>query len=106
MFFQLPAALMTLLVLPNLFLLASASFSSFAAALVQPRDEAQQSAKDFTDDDLFRDTVLNVTNTYRKQHNATELKWNDSLADTAGEWSKRCKFEHSVCILFFAAFFF
>lgn len=51
----------------------------------------------YTDDKQFQDTILSISNTYRRQHNATGLKWNASLADVAGKWSEGCKFEHSVC---------
>lgn len=59
--------------------------------------EEEQSSTEYTDDDEFKEAVLNVTNTYRKQHNATALEWNETLADGAQEWSERCVFEHSVC---------
>ncbi|KAF2134048.1 PR-1-like protein [Dothidotthia symphoricarpi CBS 119687] len=55
----------------------------------------QQSSTDYTDDADFRDAILNGTNTYRKQHNATDLVWNDTLAEYANEWSQDCKFDHS-----------
>lgn len=61
-------------------------------------DSKTASSSDYTKDDEFRKTILNVTNTYRRQHNATGLRWNESLAKTAKEWSERCVFEHSVCI--------
>lgn len=71
---------------------SAASLSLFHIA----REDVKASA-DYTQDDLFKSTILNVTNTYRKQHNATALKWNDTLADFAEDWSKKCNFEHSVC---------
>lgn len=40
-------------------------------------------------------TILNVTNLYRQQHNASQLSWNESLAEYAKDWSEDCKFEHS-----------
>ncbi|KAF2033908.1 PR-1-like protein, partial [Setomelanomma holmii] len=49
----------------------------------------------YTDDELFREVVLNVTNTFRRQHNATSLAWNDTLANAAKDWSDECGFEHS-----------
>jgi hypothetical protein len=60
-------------------------------------ENEQQASKEYTEDDAFKDAVLNVTNTYRKQHNATALNWNESLADGAGSWSEKCEFKHSVC---------
>ncbi|KAJ4301057.1 hypothetical protein N0V90_003147 [Kalmusia sp. IMI 367209] len=81
MFVHLPTAL--------LLLLQSSSALSFFVS----REE--QSSADYTKDDLFEKTILNVTNTYRKQHNATALKWNETLAEYAADWSERCEFEHS-----------
>jgi uncharacterized protein YkwD len=53
------------------------------------------SSTQYTDDKAFQDTVLNITNSYRQQHNASALTWNDTLADTAKEWAEKCGFEHS-----------
>ena len=50
----------------------------------------------YTSDKEFKDTTLDVTNRYRKEHHADAVKWNNSLADTALDWAKRCKWEHSV----------
>lgn len=61
------------------------------------RDDAEASAE-YTKDDDFKKAVLNATNTYRGQHNATGLRWNESLAKTAQEWSEGCVFEHSVSL--------
>lgn len=92
----------TLLLLPFLLSLLSstAAAASFHLPTLSRRADTDNAnppaAKDYTSDALFRATVLNVTNTYRKQHNATSLAWNDTLADGARKWSERCKFEHSV----------
>lgn len=93
MFPNLPAALITLLYAHSS-LASSLSFFHTARA-----DEA--ASADYTKDVLFQTTILNVTNTYRKQHNATALKWNDTLADYARDWSKKCNFKHSVGVFFF-----
>jgi hypothetical protein len=69
------------------------------AGLLLARDtDSQTASAEFTKDDVFQKAVLSVTNTYRKRHNATGLKWNETLAETAGKWSGRCVFEHSVCV--------
>jgi len=81
--------------LPSNLLIAFLLVCSLHTQLASAEDE-QQVSTDYTDDNEFKDAVLNVTNTYRKQHNATALRWNESLADGAGTWSERCVFEHSV----------
>jgi uncharacterized protein YkwD len=69
-------------------------------ALFPPFTFAQQQSAQYTDSDTFRASVLNVTNSYRRQHNASEVSWNESLAEAAEKWSQDCKFEHSVCANF------
>ena len=49
-----------------------------------------------TSDSEFRSTILNSTNFYRAQHNATVLKWNETLASYAAAYVRRCKWKHSV----------
>ncbi|KAK0622290.1 Protein PRY1 [Lasiodiplodia hormozganensis] len=49
----------------------------------------------YTDDAVFDNTVLDITNTVRQNYNASALSWNDTLADYAQAWSEGCKFEHS-----------
>lgn len=101
MFLALPITLLTLLLLlcslqqPSL-----ASTTSLYASLWFRGSDAQEASAEYTDDDVFQQAVLNVTNTYRKQHNATSLAWNESLAEYAKEWSERCEFEHSVSVIF------
>ena len=49
----------------------------------------------WTDDSSFQSAILNSTNTYRKQHNATALTWNDTLAAYAAQHVTPCKFDHT-----------
>lgn len=49
----------------------------------------------FTDTTLFKDAVLNSTNFYRYEHNATFLAWNDSLATYAADYAPQCIWAHS-----------
>lgn len=51
----------------------------------------------YTSSDAFRNSMLTAHNFYRKEHNATDLKWNDTSARFAARWADRCEFEHSVC---------
>ncbi|KAF2876845.1 CAP domain-containing protein, partial [Massariosphaeria phaeospora] len=59
------------------------------------QQQLEEAPAQYTDDAAFRKTVLDVSNTYRRQHNATRLRWNESLAEYAREWSAGCVFEHS-----------
>lgn len=49
------------------------------------------------DEDTFTSAILNSTNTYRSQHNASDVSWNDTLADFATSYvdDADCEFEHS-----------
>ena len=49
----------------------------------------------WTDDSSFQSAILNSTNTYRKQHNATALTWNDTLATFAAQHVTPCNFAHT-----------
>lgn len=50
----------------------------------------------YKDDDTFTSAVLNSTNTYRSQHNASDLAWNATLEDFAADYLRStCDFEHS-----------
>ena len=49
----------------------------------------------YTSDTTFRTSCLNSTNTFRTQHNATSLTWNNTLASSASTLTSRCKFKHS-----------
>ncbi|KAL8662072.1 MAG: hypothetical protein Q9202_005046 [Teloschistes flavicans] len=49
----------------------------------------------YTNDDNFRSSCLNSTNTFRHQHNATALTWNTTLATAASVLAGACKFKHS-----------
>lgn len=46
----------------------------------------------------FTSAILNSTNTYRTQHNVSDVQWNDTLADFAEDYlaeNDDCEFEHS-----------
>jgi len=49
----------------------------------------------YTDDSTFEDDMLKAHNFFRKEHNATDLKWNDTSARFASKWADGCEFEHS-----------
>jgi hypothetical protein len=53
-------------------------------------------APEFVDDDTFTSAILNSTNFYRAEHNASDVRWNETLEDFASEYlDSTCEFEHS-----------
>ncbi|KAF3032531.1 hypothetical protein E8E12_002558 [Didymella heteroderae] len=77
------------------FYLAVLVFStSLALGAPQSSQDSSVSAE-YTSDSTFQQTILDVTNLYRQQHNASQLSWNESLAEYAKDWSEDCEFEHS-----------
>jgi type II secretory pathway pseudopilin PulG len=69
---------------------------SASLALAAPQSSQDSSVStEYTSDSNFQQAILDVTNLYRRQHNASQLSWNDSLAEYAKDWSEDCKFEHS-----------
>lgn len=63
--------------------------------LAQSSQDSTSISAEYSDDDTFQNAVLDITNLYRRQHNASVLTWNNTLAEYAKEWSKNCEFEHS-----------
>jgi uncharacterized protein YkwD len=57
---------------------------------------ADEATTSYTSDSSFQDDLMNVTNEYRVQHNASKLEWNTTLSDYAQDSADGCKFEHSV----------
>jgi uncharacterized protein YkwD len=43
------------------------------------------------DDAIFQEEILNATNLYRAQHNASPLVWNDELGEGAEGYVYGCK---------------
>ncbi|KAI0444373.1 CAP domain-containing protein [Xylaria telfairii] len=56
---------------------------------------------DYVDDATFQASILNSTNVYRGEHNATAVVWNTTLAEYAASYlnseavGSECKFAHS-----------
>jgi len=57
---------------------------------------ASSASQQFLSDSEFQTSVLNSTNTIRRQHNATALAWNMTLMSYAQNWSGRCRMRSSV----------
>ncbi|KAL4907409.1 CAP domain-containing protein [Aspergillus multicolor] len=69
---------------------ATATASTLATATPEvPQDPS------YTSEQQFRSSILETTNTYRAAHNASDLSWNNTLADFAKDWAEGCKWEHS-----------
>ncbi|KAH6682561.1 extracellular SCP domain-containing protein Pry1 [Halenospora varia] len=49
----------------------------------------------YTDNIVFRDTILNAHNFYRDQHSAQRLVWGDTLRASAQSWANGCVWAHS-----------
>ncbi|KAJ5892250.1 uncharacterized protein N7473_008478 [Penicillium subrubescens] len=49
----------------------------------------------YTSTHEFKDTVLQVTNEYRKAHDAEPLVWNDTLVKYSHKWAQTCIWKHS-----------
>lgn len=49
----------------------------------------------YTSPPQFTSAILNATNTYRLEHNATQVYWNKTLAAYAKEHVSPCQFKHT-----------
>lgn len=49
----------------------------------------------YTSLDDFKNTVLQVSNDYRKAHDAEPLVWNETLTEYARNWADTCIWKHS-----------
>lgn len=50
----------------------------------------------YTDPAILQKEVLEVSNEYRKKHDAKPLIWNDTLTQYAKAWAEACIWKHSV----------
>ncbi|KAG2027671.1 hypothetical protein GB937_000111 [Aspergillus fischeri] len=50
----------------------------------------------YTSPEIFKDAVLSTSNAYRREHNASQLTWNETLTKYAKHWAEGCKWKHSV----------
>jgi Cysteine-rich secretory protein family len=55
----------------------------------------------YTNSTEFEQDVLNTTNYYRHQYNASDLVWNDTLATYGQQWAEPCNWKHSVYTISF-----
>ena len=80
--------------LESTFLLFVLFTTLFHSVVVVGDDQTQPI--EYTDASAFEKAVLDVTNTYRRQHNATHLVWNETLAEFAEKPGESCVFKHTV----------
>lgn len=71
------------------------TMASTAEATTIPGPAPTTASPSYTSGDNFRTSCLNSTNTFRRQHNATALTWNTTLATTAAHLTEPCNFKHS-----------
>lgn len=76
-------------------ILAAAAAQSSVIVVTVPAPQPTNEPT-YRDDDDFKSQVLNGTNLYRYEHNATAVAWNDSLAAYATNWTSSCVYGHSV----------
>jgi len=78
----------------SVFAMMAAAASVSTVVITMPA-AAPTNSPSYTDDGKFRAAMLDTHNLFRKEHNATDLSWNDTLATFGANWTKTCKFEHS-----------
>lgn len=66
-----------------------------ASTTVQATPTAPSPAS-YTSFDGFKETVLRVSNEYRRSHDANPLVWNETLVKYARDWAEACIWKHSV----------
>jgi len=91
----LPLPLIALLpTLATAVIVTQTSTSTITYNAASPTSTAPTSDQ-YTSDSTFESAILNSTNTYRSEHNATALSWNSSLATYALTWANQCQWAHS-----------
>ena len=94
---------LTAIIIPFFLLLASISAQNVVITItrtgpptiITSSPSSTPPSPQYTDTGVFESAVLNSTNTYRRQHNASDLTWNDTLASYAEEHVSACQFAHT-----------
>ncbi|KAF7543962.1 hypothetical protein G7Z17_g10320 [Cylindrodendrum hubeiense] len=78
-------------------ILALASLSAAEVVTVTVPAAIPSNEPEWKSDKTFTSAILNSTNFYRSEHNATALTWNETLEDFASDYldDNDCEFEHS-----------
>ncbi|MCJ1288868.1 hypothetical protein MMC34_000399 [Xylographa carneopallida] len=86
------SSLLLLLFLP---LFSFAQTTIVATVVVTAPSSSATSSSQYTSDDDFQSSIVNSTNVFRDEYNATALSWNDSLATYAADYAADCHWQHS-----------
>ncbi|KAI0855518.1 CAP domain-containing protein [Xylaria cubensis] len=82
-------------------LFAQPGYSQKTTIVVTAAPSIPSSVPQFVDEETFTSAILNNTNFYRKEHNATAVVWNDTLSSFATDYldgdkvGADCNFAHS-----------
>ncbi|KAI1743238.1 CAP domain-containing protein [Xylaria scruposa] len=82
-------------------LFAQLGYSQKTTIVVTAAPSIPSSVPQFVDEETFTSAILNSTNFYRKEHNATAVVWNDTLSSFATDYldsdkvGADCNFAHS-----------
>lgn len=87
----------TLITLTTTTTLLAALASARSTIVVTVGPTIPTDAPEFVQEDLFTSAVLNSTNAYRTEHNASGVVWNATLEDYAAAYldDSDCAFQHS-----------
>ena len=79
-------------------LLPTSAFAAVSTVVVTAAPSSPTNDPSYTSNSDFQNAILNSTNFYRDEHNASAVTWNDSLASFGASYANGCKFVHSVRI--------
>ncbi|CAJ2500770.1 Uu.00g036230.m01.CDS01 [Anthostomella pinea] len=82
--------------LSRLPILALAALAASQTVVVTVGPSIPSQAPEFVDQATFTSAILNSTNVYRAEHNASDVRWNQTLQDYASDYlDSTCDFKHS-----------
>ncbi|KAL5052155.1 CAP domain-containing protein [Aspergillus fruticulosus] len=85
-----PATEMTVIVT----ITGTATATAIATATTTTTPEVPEDSS-YTSPNQFKSSILETTNAYRAAHNASDLSWDETLANYAKDWAKGCRWAHS-----------
>ena len=88
-----PIALLFALLIFNPICAAQEDSTTVMTVFTAPTTSA---SSQYTSRTEFQNSILNQSDAYRAQHNASDLAWNGSLETYARQYAQRCEWQHSV----------